>query len=331
MFIDEATIQAHGGRGGNGCCAFRKEKYAPRGGPDGGHGGHGGSVYLRANSNLTTLMDIPTRTVYEAEKGTPGMGKNMTGRCGRDLIIDVPPGTIVRDAETGMVLRDLTQPGETVLVAQGGRGGRGNKSFASSINRAPRQFEKGGPGEQRTISLELKLIADVGLVGLPNAGKSTLLSHVSDAHPKIADYPFTTLEPQLGIAEVDERRIVVADLPGLIEGAHSGHGLGDEFLRHIERTRVICHVVDMAPASGPDPVAAYRVIRKELKLYSEELAKKRQIVAANKMDVTEAADNVRAFKRAVRAKVFPISAATGEGLRELLRALRKELDQCSSD
>ena len=331
MFIDEATIQAHGGKGGNGCSAFRKEKYAPRGGPDGGNGGDGGSVYLRANPNLTTLMDIPTRTIYEAEKGTPGMGKNMTGRCGRDLVVDVPPGTIVRDAATGMVLRDLTQPGETVLVAQGGRGGRGNKSFASSINRAPRQCEKGAPGEQRTIQLELKLIADVGLVGLPNAGKSTLLSHISDAHPKIADYPFTTLEPQLGIAEVDERRIVVADLPGLIEGAHSGHGLGDEFLRHIERTRVICHVVDMAPTSGPDPVTAYRVIRKELKLYSAELAKKRQIVAANKMDVTEAAENVRAFKRAVRAQVLPISAATGQGLKELLRALRKELEKCSSD
>lgn len=331
MFIDEATIQAHGGRGGNGCCAFRKEKYAPRGGPDGGSGGNGGSVHLRANPNLTTLMDIPTRTIYEAEKGTPGMGKNMTGRCGRDLVIDVPPGTIVRDAATGMVLRDLTQPGETVLVAKGGRGGRGNKSFATSTNRAPRQCEKGEPGEERTVQLELKLIADVGLVGLPNAGKSTLLSHISDAHPKIADYPFTTLEPQLGIAEVDDRRIVVADLPGLIEGAHSGHGLGDEFLRHIERTRVICHVVDMAPTAGPDPVTAYRVIRKELKLYSAELARKRQIVAANKMDVTEAAENVRAFKRAVRVQVFPISAATGEGLKELLRALRKELEKCSSD
>ncbi len=330
MFIDEATLRVRGGKGGNGCCAFRREKYVPRGGPDGGSGGHGGSVYLRANSNLATLMDIPARTLYEAEKGGSGLGKNMTGRSGRDLVIDVPPGTLIRDLATGMILRDLTQPGEQVLVAQGGRGGRGNKSYATATNRAPRTCEKGCPGEERELALELKLIADIGLVGLPNAGKSTLLSHISDAHPKIADYPFTTLDPQLGIAEIDDRRIVVADLPGLIEGAHAGHGLGDEFLRHIERTRLICHVLDMAPIAGPAPLDAYRVIRNELQLYSDALARKPHVVAANKMDIPEAAANLRALRRALRVPIVSISAATGQGLRELLRALRKELDSCSS-
>ncbi len=326
MFIDEATLRVRGGKGGNGCCAFRHEKFAPRGGPYGGSGGHGGSVYLRANPNLYTLLDIPTRVLYHAEDGEAGRGKKQTGHGGSDCIVEVPLGTIVRDAATGMVLRDLTQPGESVIVAAGGKGGRGNACFATATNRSPRNCEKGEPPEEREISLELKLIADVGLVGLPNAGKSTLLSHISDAHPKIANYPFTTLEPQLGIAQVnEERRIVVADLPGLIEGAHAGHGLGDEFLRHIERTRVICHIVDMAPLSGPDPVTAYRTIRKELKLYSKELAAKRQIIAANKMDITEAKENLRAFKRKVRAPIHPISAATGEGLKELLRALGEEL------
>lgn len=326
MFIDEATLRVRGGKGGNGCCAFRHEKFAPRGGPYGGNGGNGGSVYLRADPNLFTLLDIPTRVLYNAQDGEAGRGKKQTGANGADCVIAVPPGTIVRDAATGMTLRDLTQPGETVIVAAGGRGGRGNAAFATATNRAPRTCEKGEPGEERGLALELKLIADVGLVGLPNAGKSTLLSHISDAHPKIADYPFTTLEPQLGIAQADgDRRFVVADLPGLIEGAHAGHGLGDEFLRHIERTRVICHVVDMAPVSGPDPVTAYRTIRNELKLYSKDLAAKRQVIAANKMDVTEAQGNLATFKRKVRARVFPISAATGNGLKELLRALAKEL------
>ncbi len=326
MFIDEATLRVRGGKGGNGCCAFRHEKFAPRGGPYGGAGGHGGSVYLRANPNLFTLLDIPTRVLYHAQDGEAGRGKKQTGSNGADCIVEVPLGTMIRDAATGMLLRDLTHPGEMVCVAAGGRGGRGNAYFATATNRAPRTCEKGDPPEERELSLELKLIADVGLVGLPNAGKSTLLSHISDAHPKIADYPFTTLEPQLGIAQVTEdRRIVVADLPGLIEGAHTGHGLGDEFLRHIERTRVICHVVDMAPLSGPDPVTAYRTIRKELKLYSKELAAKRQIIAANKMDVTEAKENLRVFKRKVRVPVHPISAATGAGLKELLRALGEEL------
>ncbi len=229
-----------------------------------------------------------------------------------------------------MVLRDLVEPGDIVCVAHGGKGGFGNKHFATSVNRAPRQWEKGEPGEERTVDLELKLIADVGLVGLPNAGKSSLLSRVSAAHPKIAAYPFTTLEPQLGIADMgDARPLVIADLPGLIEGAHAGHGLGDEFLRHIERTRVICHVVDIAPLSGPDPVAAYRTIRNELRLYSRELAGKRHIIAANKMDLTDAEENLRALKRKVRVPVFPISAVTGIGLSQLLRALAREVAACS--
>jgi len=330
MFIDEAKLRVRGGDGGNGGCSFRREKYVPRGGPDGGDGGHGGDVFLRANPNLATLLDFAPRPLYAAASGGHGRGKNRHGRKGEALVLDVPPGTIVRDQATGLVLRDLTEPDERVLVARGGKGGRGNKRFASPTNRTPREFEKGEDGEERTIHLELKLIADVGLVGLPNAGKSTLLSRVSDAHPKIADYPFTTREPQLGIVDAGHyRRIVIADLPGLIEGAHDGHGLGDEFLKHIERTRIICHVVDMAPLSGPDPAAAYALIRNELRLYSAELAAKRHVIAANKMDVTEAADNLPAFRDAVDVTVLPISAVTGKGLPALIGALLEELDQCS--
>ena len=324
MFIDQATLRVRGGKGGNGCSAFRREKYAPRGGPDGGDGGHGGSVHLRANANLATLLDFPSRTVYVADNGGRGLGKNCHGKNGRDLILGVPPGTLVRDAATDLVLRDLVRPGDAVCVARGGKGGFGNKHFATATHRSPREWEKGAEGEERTISLELKLIADVGLVGLPNAGKSSVLARVSAAHPKIADYPFTTLQPQLGIAHTgDARSLVIADLPGLIEGAHTGHGLGDEFLRHIERTRVICQVVDMAPLSGPDPVSAYRTIRRELDLYSRELARKPHVIAANKMDLTDATENLRALKRAVKAPVFPISAATGLGLRPLLTALAR--------
>jgi GTP-binding protein len=331
MFIDEATLHVRGGKGGDGCVAFRREKYVPRGGPDGGDGGDGGSVSLRANVNLMTLLDFHSKPLFAAENGERGRGKNQTGRSGVDMVLDVPPGTIVRDAATGLVLRDLVAPGDTVEVARGGKGGYGNKHFASPVNRAPRQFEYGEEGEERTIDLELKLIADVGLVGLPNAGKSTLLSRLSDAHPKIADYPFTTLEPQLGIAQVDDaRRIVLADLPGLIEGAHAGHGLGDEFLRHIERTRVICQVVDMLPLSGPDPVAAFRAIRRELELYSAELAAKPLIIAANKMDLTHAQDNLRLLREEVDAPIYAISAVTGTGLRPLLMALAREVELCVS-
>ena len=329
MFIDEADLLVRGGSGGNGCCAFRREKYAPRGGPDGGNGGNGGSVILRANPNMATLLDFAPRPVYGAANGTAGRGKNMHGRKGSDLILEVPPGTIITDAATGMLLRDLTTPGECVTVARGGAGGHGNKHFATATHRTPREFEKGANGEERTLHLTLKLIADVGLVGLPNAGKSTLLSRISSAHPKIANYPFTTLEPQLGIVQTpDYRRMVVADLPGLIEGAHAGHGLGDEFLKHIERTRVICHVVDMAPLSGPGPLAAYHIIRQELSLRSAELAAKPHLVAANKNDLTAASGNLSAFRTHVAVPVYAISAATGQGLRQLLVALMKEITTC---
>ena len=329
MFIDKAIIRVRGGNGGNGCCSFRREKHVPRGGPDGGDGGHGGSVYLRANPNMATLLDFAPRPIYAAGNGTSGRGKNMHGKSGKDLTLDVPCGTIVYD-EAGLVMRDLTQPGDSLLAARGGRGGRGNRRFASATNRAPREFEEGTEGEERNIHLELKLIADVGLVGLPNAGKSTLLSRVSDAHPRIADYPFTTLKPQLGIVELDGyRRIVLADLPGLIEGAHKGDGLGDEFLRHIERTRIICHVVDIAPLSGPAPAEAYQLIRNELDMYSHELAGKRHVIAANKMDLTDARASLRTLQEAVEATVFPISAVTGDGLQELMAGLAKEIDICS--
>jgi len=332
VFIDEATLKVKGGKGGDGCRSFRKEKYVSRGGPDGGNGGDGGSVRLRANPNMSTLMDFPSRTVYAAEDGVRGRGKKMDGRRGESLTLDVPPGTLVRDKDTGMILRDLTEPYETVLVARGGKGGRGNASFATPTNRAPQQYEEGEKGEERTILLELKLIADIGLVGLPNAGKSTLLSHLSDAHPKIASYPFTTLEPQLGIAEIEGyRRVVLADLPGLIEGAHEGHGLGDEFLKHIERTRAICHVVDAAPLTPPAPAEAYRMIRNELRQYSPALAAKPHVVAANKMDLTEAAENLDALRAAAGGLVYPISAVTGAGLRELTIALVKELDHAVGD
>ena len=330
MFIDEAILRVRGGKGGNGCCAFRREKYVPFGGPDGGDGGDGGSVHVRANPNLRTLLDLPPRPVHAAGNGGNGRGKNQHGKNGRHLILDVPPGTILRDNATGLILRDLTENGEIVCVAGGGKGGFGNKHFAAPTNRTPREWEKGQPGEEHEIALELKLMADVGLVGLPNAGKSTLLSRVSDAHPKIADYPFTTLEPQLGIVEIDDsRRIVMADLPGLIEGAHEGRGLGDEFLKHIARTRVICHILDMAPLSAPDPVTAYRILRKELRLHSRELSGKRHVIAANKMDLTDSRDNLQRLKRAVRAPVYPISAVTGAGVRRLLLALVKELNACS--
>ena len=280
LFIDEAKLQVRGGDGGSGCSSFRREKYVPRGGPDGGNGGDGGSVYLRVNSNMSTLMDFPQRTVYAAKDGKRGRRKNCHGKRGEDLYLDVPPGTVVRDDETGLVMRDLLEADDTVLVARGGSGGHGNAFFATATHRAPREFEEGGEGKSRVLRLELKMIADIGLVGLPNAGKSTLLSRLSDAHPKIADYPFTTLAPQLGMMELDDyRRLIIADLPGLIEGAHSGQGLGDEFLRHIERTRVICHVVDAAPIDDTDPASAYHLIREELSQYSEALAG--HVIAAN--------------------------------------------------
>ncbi|MCP4245488.1 MAG: GTPase ObgE, partial [bacterium] len=292
MFVDEAEIYAKAGNGGQGCVSFRRERYLPKGGPDGGDGGHGGDVVLRAVAGIDTLLDFAGRHHWTADNGRPGQGKDKTGRSGGDLIVKVPPGTLVYDRDTGLLLKDLAAADVETVIAAGGKGGRGNVRFASSTNQTPREFEPGQPGEHRALRLELKLIADVGLVGLPNAGKSTLLSRLSKARPKIADYAFTTLQPQLGIVALSgHRRFVMADLPGLIEGAHEGTGLGDAFLRHIERTRVILHLVDVQPPPGePAPADAYRMIRRELQAYSQLLADKPEIVAANKIDLLDDED-----------------------------------------
>ena len=327
MFIDEATIIVRGGDGGRGCCAFRRESYVPRGGPAGGNGGDGGSVYLEADPQLSTLTDLTNQALYAAAHGRPGSGSDRRGRNGEALTVRVPPGVLIRDEETGDLLRDLTEPGGSVCVARGGRGGRGNKAFATATNRAPRNFEEGEKGEERRLALELKLIADVGLVGFPNAGKSTLLSRVSAARPRIAAYPFTTLAPQLGIVGLPGyRTLVMADLPGLIEGAHEGVGLGDQFLRHIERTRVICHLVDVAGDSQAPAAERYAAIRAELEAYSPVLAAKAEVVVATKMDITGAADKAEALSRGIGRPVLRISAVTGHGLPQLLSALARELD-----
>ena len=329
VFIDQARLYVKGGDGGPGCVSFRREKSVARGGPDGGDGGDGGSVILKAGEGLESLIDFRYRREYVAQSGRPGSGAKKKGRAGEDWVVNVPCGTVVRDLGSGLVLKDLTVPDGSVVVARGGRGGRGNKSFATSTNRAPRTATPGEPGQERRLGLELKLIADVGLVGLPNAGKSTLLSHVSAARPKIADYPFTTRHPHLGLVELsDFRRFVMADIPGLIEGAHQGVGLGDEFLRHIERTRVLVHVVDLA-AAEPTPMAAYEAIRHELREYSPALAERPCLVAANKMDVPQARQNAQAFESAIAKPVHQISAVTGEGLPALLEALYQRLASMS--
>jgi GTP-binding protein len=318
-FIDEAKIYVRGGDGGNGVVAFRREKYVPRGGPAGGDGGDGGDVILEADAQMNTLFSLHQQTHFAAGRGAHGRGKNQTGARGHDVVIRVPVGTVVYDAESGAMVADLATPGQRVVVARGGRGGRGNARFATATHQAPRIAEKGEPGERRWLRLELKLLADVGLIGMPNAGKSTLLSVVSAAKPKIADYPFTTLQPNLGVVSVDgEYEFVLADLPGLIEGAHSGAGLGHQFLRHVERTRVLIHVLD---GSQPDVLDHYVKINEELRLYNPTLTERPQVVAFNKMDLPEAqarwpeAEKFFSGKR----KVFPISAATGQGVWQLVR------------
>ncbi len=322
MFVDEAEIYVKGGNGGQGCVSFRREKFIPRGGPDGGDGGNGGSVYLEATPDIDTLMDFAGHHHWRAENGKPGKGKNMTGKSGQDKIVHVPLGTLVYDKETGLLLKDLTQPGQRVCVAAGGKGGRGNKHFATSTQQAPRYAEPGQPGQERTLKLELKLIADVGLVGLPNAGKSTLVSRVSAARPKIANYPFTTLNPILGIVELSRhRRFVIADLPGIIEGAHEGAGLGDEFLKHIERTRVLLHLIDVSPFNASEPIKAYETIRNELEKYSNVLANKTEIIVANKMDLTNSHERFEQLKEQLNKPIYAISAVTGKGLSELMEAL----------
>ena len=322
MFLDELDMVVTGGGGGNGCVAFRREKFAPRGGPWGGDGGDGGSVYFQADESYNTLQHLAGHHHWKAGRGEHGMGSNCHGKNGEDVIVRVPVGTVIHDAEHGLVLRDLVANGDRVCIAPGGKGGRGNTHFKNSVNQAPRTAEPGGPATERKLHLELRLIADAGLVGKPNAGKSTLLSHLSAARPKIAAYPFTTRFPCLGIVEMrGYRRFVMADIPGLIEGAHEGAGLGDEFLRHVERTKLLVHILDLCPPVG-DAVADYRAIRRELKGYSSALAAKPEIVVANKMDITGAEDKLRELKKKLKGvKIYSISAVTGKGLEPLVEAI----------
>jgi len=319
VFFDEAKIYVRGGNGGNGCVSFRREKYVPFGGPNGGNGGRGGSVCLVADPGLNTLIEFKKRSHFKAEAGEPGRGKDQFGKWGADWIIPVPLGTVIRDAATGELLADLTAPDQKVVVARGGRGGRGNATFATSTNQAPRLAERGEPGEERWIKLELKVIADVGLVGLPNAGKSTFLASVSAARPKIADYPFTTLEPNLGVVSLDRyESFVVADIPGLIEGAAEGAGLGHKFLRHIERTRVIIHLLNGLSA---DPVGDYDKIRAELGLFDERLANKPELIVFTKMDLPDVQAAWPQVQRACADRgleIVSISAVAGQGVKEVL-------------
>jgi GTP-binding protein len=331
-FVDRLTLYIQAGDGGSGCCSFRREKYVPRGGPDGGDGGDGGDVIVRAVAGTDSLAEIVNRKHWRADAGGRGMGDNCHGKKADDLVIPVPPGTIVRDRDRGHVLRDLTRAGEQVVVAAGGRGGRGNKAFATATNRAPRQFQPGTPGEERWITLELKVIADAGLIGLPNAGKSTLLSRLSRAHPQIADYPFTTKHPNLGEVRIGhERAFILADLPGLIEGAHSGVGLGHEFLRHVERNRVLVHLVEPLPADGSDPVENYRTIRRELELYRPELAVKPEVVAVSKSELTGAGAVRQRLQANIGKPVLGISAVTGAGLADLVGAVVEYLTQAPEE
>ncbi len=331
MFIDEAKVVVAGGGGGNGCVAFRREKFVPRGGPSGGDGGRGGSVYLESSEHLNTLLKFRYTHEFRAERGRHGEGSNRHGRAGDDRAVTVPVGTLVSDDETGEMLWDFDAPGQRFLAARGGRGGRGNARFATSTRQAPRKAEPGGPGEERTLRLELKLLADVGLVGFPNVGKSTLIARLSSAHPKIADYPFTTLEPCLGVVGLDrERSFVMADIPGLIEGAHEGRGLGTRFLRHIERTRLLLHLIDVADSSGRDPVEDHHVILKELESFSPTVASKPMLLVASRTDVAGDGKRLEALRRFCREQGRPlseISSVTGAGLEELKQAAWARLEQ----
>jgi GTP-binding protein len=333
-FVDEARARVQAGNGGRGSTSFRREKFVPFGGPDGGDGGHGGSVFLRAASGINTLADFRIERTYKAQNGEPGGGNDCTGRGGTDLYVPVPIGTVVRDAETHEELGDLTGDGTELLVARGGKGGWGNQRFKSSTNRSPRQFGPGLPGERRTLEFELKVIADVGLLGLPNAGKSTLIRAVSGARPKVADYPFTTLHPNLGVVDVGAHRsFVMADIPGLIEGAAEGAGLGIRFLKHLQRTRLLLHLVDIAPLDPEaDPVRDARAIVRELRKFSPELAAKPRWLVLNKRDLLPPADaekRARAIVRALRYRGphFLISGATGEGTKPLIEAVMASLEE----
>src|SRR5256712_10992091 len=338
MFIDEAKIRVKAGGGGNGCVAFRREKYVPRGGPSGGDGGKGGDIYMESSERHNTLVHFRFNPEYKAQRGRHGEGANKTGREGEDIILKVPVGTILYDDDTGEKIHDFSDPDERIVVARGGRGGRGNARFATSTHQAPREHEDGRPGEERVYRLELKLLADVGLVGYPNVGKSTLISRISAARPKIADYPFTTLEPNLGVVVVgrppDEKSFVVADIPGLIEGAHAGSGLGTQFLRHIERTRLLVHLVDVSDASGrPDPVKDVEVIQAELASFGAKLDNKPIIMAASKIDVANKAKlaKLKRYCKKNGLELLPISAGTAKGNDELKYAIAEKLEEVKAN
>src|SRR5215211_5051436 len=334
MFIDRAKIHVQGGDGGNGVTAFRREKFVPRGGPSGGDGGRGGDVILVADSSLNTLLHLRYNPRHVADRGLHGEGSNRSGREGSDLVVRVPVGTQIFDAESGELLHDLSRDGDQWLVARGGRGGFGNSHFTSSTNRAPRYHQSGSKGEERELQLELKLLADVGLVGFPNAGKSTLISTISAAKPKVADYPFTTLEPNLGVVDLGEfRTFVVADIPGLIEGAHKGAGLGDRFLRHIERTKLLLHLVDVSSVTGRDPVEDYETINRELAAYDARLAARPQIVVATKVDALDEPERLESLKKRAEADgraFYAISSATRQGVKELVSAVARALDEANA-
>jgi GTP-binding protein len=326
MFVDRVTIYCQAGDGGSGCLSFRREARVPRGGPDGGDGGDGGDVVVFADVNVSSLGNIVGHKHWRAGRGEHGKGSLMTGKRGEEAVIRVPPGTLVRDAERGFLLKDLDRDGDSVVVAKGGDGGRGNKHFATSTNRAPRQFERGKPGLTRNVTLELKLIADVGLIGKPNAGKSTLLSRMSRAHPEIADYQFTTKYPNLGLVRTGyDHEFVMADIPGLIEGAHSGSGLGHEFLKHVERTKVLVHLVEPAPSDESDPLENYRTIHEELRLYDPTLLERPQILCITKSELAESAAVYEKFAEQLGQPVLRISAVTGHGLPQLVARILEEL------
>ncbi|MEK6279928.1 MAG: GTPase ObgE [Acidobacteriota bacterium] len=331
MFIDRVKIRVKGGRGGNGVTAFRREKFVPRGGPSGGDGGRGGDVWFVADESLNTLLHLRYNPEHFAERGRHGEGSNCSGREGEDLIVRVPVGTQIFDSTSGEFFHDLAADDSRWLAAKGGRGGFGNSHFATSTNRAPRYHQSGSEGEERELQLELKLLADVGLVGFPNAGKSTFISTISAAKPKIADYPFTTLEPHLGVVDLgDFRTFVVADIPGLIEGAHQGAGLGDRFLRHVERTKILLHLVDVSSTSGREPVSDYRTVNRELKAYNPELANRPQIVVATKVDALDEPERLESLRQQAELDglaFYAISSVTNKGTKELVAAVAARLDE----
>lgn len=327
MFIDEAVVELIAGSGGNGCLAFRREKYVAMGGPFGGNGGKGSDIIFKVDPGLNTLIDFKYKKIIKGYKGENGMGKGMHGKNAENIVIPVPPGTVVTDYDTNLVIADLTKNGEEFVIAKGGRGGRGNMAFATQSNPAPHYAENGEPGERIKIKIELKLMADVGLVGMPSVGKSTFISKISASKPKIADYPFTTLKPNLGVVRTkDNRSFVVADLPGLIEGASLGHGLGDKFLKHIERTRIIAHIIDMSGYTN-NPYQDYITINKELENFDESLIKKPQIIIANKMDMPDSKENLKQFKQKVDKDIYEMSAINGEGVDKIILKLADMLDQ----